>query len=93
MSTDTLEPTLTKTDLRVLAAIPACGPDEWGKRGLDEAVTLWQLGEALLVNELLGLAQVLSGLERLDYVYSAVSRSRKRRVYWRTPKGDRAVSA
>lgn len=92
MSTDTLEPRLTKADLRVLAAIPQCGPDEW-RRGLSETVTLWQIAEALDTTELNGVRLTLHGLDHLGFVHSAVSRSRKRLVWWRTPKGDGAVSA
>ena len=92
MRTDALEPGLTKTDLRVLAAIPQCGPGEWRPRTIDEAVTLWGAAEALDTTELADVQLMLNGLEQLGYVWSARSESRSRIVYWRTPKGDEAVS-
>jgi hypothetical protein len=92
MSTGTLEPRLTKADLRVLSVIPACGPDEW-RRGISETATLWQITEALDTTDLADVGLTLNGLERLDYVWSGRCKSRKRTVSWRTPKGDEAVSA
>lgn len=94
MSTDTLEPGLTKADQRVLAAVPACGSgDEYRKRGTGETVTMWQVAEALDTIEIHDLVLTLNGLEHLGYVRKALSKSRKQRVFWRTPKGDKGVAA
>lgn len=89
MSTDTLEPRLTKMDRRVLSTIPACGRgDEYRKRGISETVTLWQIAEALDTFELDSVRLTVSGLLHLGYIWSGPSMSRSRTVYWRTPKGD-----
>lgn len=85
---DTLEPGLTKGDKRVLAAITACGPDDWAKRELGMAATIWQVAETLDTQDLADLRRTLNGLEHLGYITWARSASRKRRVYWRTAKGD-----
>jgi hypothetical protein len=77
----------------MLRVIPACGPDEFRKRGISEAVTLWQVAEALDTVDLDGVRLTLAGLQHLGYVLSAPSKSRKRMVFWRTPKGDGAVTA
>jgi hypothetical protein len=89
---EALEPKLTKADKLVLVHIPECGEHEYRLRELDEARSIWQIAEWLNTIELLDLQRTLSGLEHLDYICSSQSRSRKRAVYWRTPKGDQAVS-
>ncbi|MGH2878931.1 MAG: hypothetical protein ACRDK4_04900 [Solirubrobacteraceae bacterium] len=86
-----LEPTLDRESLRVLRAIPECGRDEWARRRLDEAATVWQIAEALNSADLKDVQLTLNGLEHLRYAVSSSSASRKRMVWWRTPKGDRAV--
>lgn len=89
---DTLEPGLTKEDKRVLAAIPECGNDSWRRREAHEAVTIWQIAEILNTEDLADLRRTLRGLAHLEYVFSADSKARKRRVYWRTRKGDEVLS-
>jgi hypothetical protein len=89
---DTLEPCLTKADKAVLAAVTACGPDEWAKRELGMAATVWQIAETLDTNDLADLGRTLNGLQHLGYVCRAHSRARKRWVYWRTRKGDEVLS-
>jgi hypothetical protein len=93
MSTEALEPKLTAFDRKVLAAIPESGGDEnkWRCRQPGEYVTVWELGEALESLDLTELLTELNGLMHLGYVLNTFSRSRGRRVYWRTRKGDEAT--
>jgi hypothetical protein len=93
MSVETLEPGLTKADKRVLAAVSPCGDDEWRFRELGEAVTVWQIAEALNTIDIQDVVLTLRGLAHLGYVCWLPSESRKRDVYWRTLKGDEAVAS
>lgn len=86
-----LEPTLDKVSLSVLRALPACGEDEWRPLGLDEAVTVWQVGEVVDSINLPDVLLTLNGLVHLDYARTTDSRSRGRPVWWRTRKGDEAA--
>jgi hypothetical protein len=88
---DTLEPGLAKMDKRVLAAIPECGEIEQRLRKGGEAVTVWQVGEALDTLDLVDLRRTLNGLEHLGYVEGAGVLP-ARRVYWRTRKGDEVLA-
>lgn len=88
---EALEPGLTRADKAVLAAVPEGGPDEWAKRELDMAATIWQVAETLDTRDLVDLDRTLKGLQHFGYVCSADSRGRKRRVYWRMRKGDELV--
>jgi hypothetical protein len=90
---EALEPKLTKADRRILAAIPEGGDDEYRFREIDEAVTVWQIAEAIDSIDLVDLRRTLSGLDHLGYIRSSTSKSRKREVHWRTRKGDGAVAA
>ena len=87
-----LEPALTEEDLRVLAAVSPCGGDEWRRRGVDEAISVWQVAEELEAMDLSDVNRTLGGLMNLGYVWCALSEIRKRTVWWRTLKGDRAVA-
>lgn len=95
--TRTLEPGLSKFDREVLALVPACRGREYPlSRTPFDTATLWQIAEGLDSTDLTGPAGVLAelnGLEQLGYVRSAASASRRRTVYWRTPKGDDAIAS
>lgn len=86
-----LEPKPTKQDLRVLKAVPACGGDRWRRREVHETATVWQIAEALDMTDLQDLQLTLNGFFNFGYIDWAKSKSRNRRVWWRTPKGDAAV--
>lgn len=81
-----LEPVLTRHDLQVLAKISR------SQSASTEAVTLWQVGEALEVTDLHELQLTFNGLHDLGYTARATSRRRLRTVWWRTAKGDAAVA-
>lgn len=87
----TLEPGLTKTDKRVLAAIPASydGPSPIP---VEHSATIWQIAEALDTDDLQDVRRTLRGLEHLGYVFNARSASRKRMVWFRLDKGDEAIA-
>jgi hypothetical protein len=87
-----LEAALTKHDKAVLSAITACGPDEWAKRDLGMAATIWQIAETLNTEDLPDLHRTLNGLIHLEYAHSCESRARQRCVYWRTRKGDKVLA-
>jgi hypothetical protein len=84
---EVLEPTLTRHDLGVLAVLPSSEPAHPEM----EAVTLWQVGEALRVMDLREMELTLTGLLDLGYAVRASSRRRRRTVWWRTGKGDAAL--
>ena len=92
--TDTaLEPKLDPISLEVLRAIPACGTGaEFRRRAVDEAWTLWQIGEEIRSSDLADVLLTLNGLVHLNYACQTRSVSRQRTVYWRTVRGDEAVS-
>jgi hypothetical protein len=85
-----LEPSLTVYDREVLAQVPRGGDWEARLREGGPERSLWQVAEALDTIELVGLAQVLLGLERFGYVTSL---RRSRTVWWRTERGDEAVGS
>lgn len=87
----TLEPTLTREDRRVLAAVPP-GNTEAIVRGGDNAPrTLWQIGERLDARDLDDLAATLRGLEHLGYVAIMIPAHGGGPVLYRTVKGDEAL--
>jgi hypothetical protein len=92
VTVESLEPGLTKADKRVLALVSKCGAHEWDRREIGQAVSLWQIAEALNTCDLPDLRLTLSGLEHLGYVRSSHSVSRNRVVWWRSRKGDEAVT-
>lgn len=82
MSSDAIEPTLTKGDLKCLAAVPSSLASV--------SVSVWQVGEALDEVNLTDVLLTLNGLLRFGYMASGDPR--KRGVRWvRTAKGDEAV--
>jgi hypothetical protein len=85
-----LEPQLTRYDLKVLRLVPEHGPEPVFPR--TEHVTVWQLAEALDTDDVQELRRILGSLEQLGYVWKGDSRSKRRPVYWRTPKGDEAAA-
>lgn len=87
-----LEPNLSREDLRVLRVVPECGPSEWVFRDTGMAASVWEIAEWLDTWDLSALRLTLNGLAHLEYVRSTESRSRKRRVWWRSAKGDTAVA-
>lgn len=90
MSTETLEPTLTAFDKRVLSHLPKFS----GYRSFPEkGITVWQLAEALNIYEVSELLAILWGFQHLGYIEGTVPRLGKRTRWWRTPKGDEAVGA
>lgn len=93
MSGQVLEPKLTAEDRKILAALPAerpieewCGPWEppYGPPR-QRAITVWELGESLLVWDVPSLLRTLKGLEHLGYVrqrgFDMEQRGRPRRWY------------
>lgn len=87
-----LEPALMKADLKVLRAVPASYGDELHERGVTLQATGWQIAEVLDTLDLPGVLMTLNGLEALGYVRCAPSLSRGRNVWWRTVKGDQALT-
>jgi predicted MarR family transcription regulator len=91
---DALEPKLNANDRRVLALLPSERDEpmtvERIRAEREEALTVWQVGEALDTLDLSFLRVQLRGLQHLGYVHE--SKHGKHDVYWRTPKGDEAIT-
>jgi len=89
---DALEPTLDEASLAVLLAVPECGEgNPWRRRETHEVASLWQVAEAVDSTDLADVKLTLNGLMHLEYIVRSESRSRKRDVWWRLPKGDKAA--
>jgi hypothetical protein len=86
-----LEPKLTAFDRRVLAVVSPHGEDKRRERKVGEAVSIWEIAEALDTLDLHELQCILNGFCHLGYAQSSMSVSRKRIVWWRTRRGDEAL--
>ena len=77
-----LTPTLTAGDRRVLWALPVASFRDAGTR--TDLLTVWQVAEFLDTRDVNDVLLTLNGLQHVGLAASAMSRSRKRRVWWRT---------
>lgn len=85
MSDEILEPTLTASDRKVLAAVPA-------NLAMPATANVWQIGEQLGILDLEHeLLPVLNGLHHLGYVGRVSPGGRV--GWWRTARGDEAVGS
>lgn len=89
MTDDVLIPPLTASDRRVLACLPRAGFAD--VRARTDLMTVWQVAEELDTRDVDDVRLTLRALEHQFYAASARSKSRKRRVWWRTAQGDEAL--